>query len=400
MKREKNVEEYKKNINRLIAYTFFMGLHFVGGILVPFFTLWGQITFMQIMILQAWFMLCHFLWEIPAGTIADYFGRKHSLILASFINVGAVIVYTSIPNFFIFMIGEALWALAQALVSGANEALIYDTLKELKEVEKSKKIFGRIGSFNLLGLMISAPIGSIIAFYFGVRTPVILMAVPFFIAFLIAFSFKEPELKEELTIEKISYLKILKKGLKQVRDNKILKILAFDMIMIAAVSFMMVWLYQPMLTAYQVDIAFFGIFHAIFLAIQMIIMNNYERLEKLFRSKKGLLFASSLLTGIGFLMSGLIIFLPIAIIGMVITLGFGMSRSTLLINYMNKHIPSGERATILSTINMFQTLAYIMMYFLNGFLAEWSLNYTMIIFGIITIIFSFLSRVEEKHLID
>ena len=383
-----------------MAYAFFMGLHFVGGILVPFFTLWGKVTFMQIMILQAWFMLCHSLWEIPAGTIADKFGRKHSLILASIVNVGAVFIYTSMPNFFIFMIGEAMWALAQALVSGADEALIYDTLKELKETEKSKKIFGRIESFYLLGIMVSAPIGSVVAFYFGLRTPVLMMGIPFFIAFLIAFSFKEPELKEERKPEKKSYIKILRNGLKQVKENKIIKILAFDMIMIAALSFMMIWLYQPMLTAYGMDIAFFGIFHAIFIAAQMAVMNNYERLEKLFRSKRGLIFASSVLTGIGFLMSGLIIFLPLAIIGMVITLGFGMTRAPLIMNYINKHIPSNERATILSTITSFQTLAFVGMYLINGILAEWSLNYTMIILGILCIVFAFLSRVEEKHLID
>ncbi|NHI92186.1 MAG: MFS transporter [Candidatus Lokiarchaeota archaeon] len=394
------MDVFEANIKKIYAYSFFMGLHFVGGVLVPFFTQWGQISFMQIMILQSWFMFCTFLFEIPTGTIADYIGRKHSLILGGIINVSAVLVYTSIPNFFIFMIGESLWALAQALISGANEALIYDTLKELKEENRSKIIFGRLQSANIIGLMISAPIGSFVAFYFGVRIPVLIMSVPFFIAFILAFTFKEPEIKEDKEERKRSYFHILKIGLKQFINNRILITLAIDMIVIGTVSFMMVWLYQPFLMAYKVDIAFFGIFHAIFLIIQVIIMNNFERLEKFFRSKKGYIFASSIITGIGFLLTGLIIFLPIAIIGMILAIGFGMTRKPLLINYMNKHIQSSERAINLSTVNMFQTFVCVIIYPFTGLLAEWSLNITCIILGMIAIVFAFISRVEENHLID
>ncbi|MHA1784799.1 MAG: hypothetical protein ACTSVY_13430 [Candidatus Helarchaeota archaeon] len=118
-------KDYQNNIKKIYGYKFFMGLHFIGGVLVPFFTDWGRISFFQIMTLQAWFMFCIFLLEIPSGTIADYLGRKHSLILGSLANFFAVLVYSSIPNFLIFMFGEFLWALSQSLVSSANEALIF-----------------------------------------------------------------------------------------------------------------------------------------------------------------------------------------------------------------------------------------------------------------------------------
>ena len=42
----------------------------------PSFTEWGGITFTQIMFLQGWFMAMIFIFEIPTGSIADYFGRK------------------------------------------------------------------------------------------------------------------------------------------------------------------------------------------------------------------------------------------------------------------------------------------------------------------------------------
>ncbi|MHA1784798.1 MAG: hypothetical protein ACTSVE_06340 [Candidatus Helarchaeota archaeon] len=77
-----------------------------------------------------------------------------------------------------------------------------------------------------------------------------------------------------------------------------------------------------------------------------------------------------------------------------------MTRKPLLINYMNKHIPSAERATVLSTVKMFQTLTFVIVYPIIGLAEQWSLNFTLIILGIIAIAISFLSRIKEKYLID
>ena len=55
------------------------------SVLVLFFTEWGGITLQQALILQSWFMGWMFLLEIPTGTVADYFGRKISLVLSQVI---------------------------------------------------------------------------------------------------------------------------------------------------------------------------------------------------------------------------------------------------------------------------------------------------------------------------
>jgi len=389
---------FKSNIWKMYIFRFFRSLHFIGGVIIPFFIEWGGLNFTQVMILQSWFMLWIFILEIPTGTVADYLGRKFSLVLSGLFNIIATLVYSSVPNFYVFLLGEFLWATSSALMSGADDAFVYDTLKKIGKSKNSKKIFGRIESFSLAGIMFGAPLGSIIAYNFGLRAPMLFMFIPFTIAFLIALTFKEPK-----TIKKIEskrYINILKTGIKFFYKNKILKILAVDMVFIAAISYFMIWFYQLMLKQAGVNIIYFGLIHATFVISQILIMNNYERLEKLFGSKKRLIFFSSMITGIMFIIGGLTTLIPFVLLSIIIGGGFGLSRGPLLSNYMNKYIPSPQRATVISTISMLRQFILAIVNPIVGLSVDWSLNYTLIILGTAALVFSFLSKVEESHLID
>ncbi len=389
---------FKANIWKFYILEFFISFHLVSGVLVPFFIEWGKISFTQVMILQSWFMFWIFILEIPTGAIADFLGRKTSIYLGCFINVIAALIYASYPSFYIFLLAEFTWAMSVALLSGANEAFIYDTLKRTGKQETSKKVFGRIESIGLLGIMIGALVGSIIASKFGLRAPMLLTSIPFSIAFFSAITLKEPKHTKKKSQK--NYINIMKEGVKFFYSNKILKILALDMVVIASIAYFMIWLYQPMLKQVGVDIAYFGVVHAAFVVSQILIISNYERLEKLFGSKKRLIFLSAAITGIMFIIGGLINSLPVVLLVIIIGGGFGLSRQPLFTSYINKHIPSEKRATVLSTISMFRRFTLVIVSPIVGLLTDWSLNYTLIILGAIAIIFSLISKVEEEHLID
>jgi MFS family permease len=394
-------ERYGREIWKAYAFRFSISLHFIGGVLVPFFTDWGGISFTQIMIIQSWFMFWVFILEMPTGAIADHLGRRTSLILGAVVNIIAVFIYTSAPIFYVFLVAEFTWALAEALVSGAGEAFIYDTLNNLGETEKSKRVFGRYQSFMLLGFMVAGPIGSVFAFYFGLQYAMILMAVPFSVAVVIGLTLTEPQIGKRG--ERKPYLQTLKSGVKFVFQQKILKILAFDMVSIGVLAFLMIWLYQPMLMTLAIPIAFFGIVQAIWIGFEILIMNNYGKLESLLRSKRRYLIFSALLTGVMFIIGGLALVsgnIPLTLISIISVCAFGLTRMPLLISYMNKHIPSPERATILSTINMFHTLGLVIAFPLIGIFSEWSLAVTLIVVGLLAVGFTFVSRVKEEYLID
>lgn len=81
--------------------------------------------------------------EIPTGVIADRFGRKTSIILGSIVLSIAALIYGSIPNFYNFLLGEFLFAIGVALISGADKAILYDSLKENNQEHLSVKIFSK-----------------------------------------------------------------------------------------------------------------------------------------------------------------------------------------------------------------------------------------------------------------
>jgi MFS family permease len=389
---------FKNNIWKMYIFKFFLSLHFIGGILVPFFIDWGGISFTQLMLLQTWFVFSVFLLEVPTGAVADYFGRKTSLITSAVFVLAAVIVFSLYPSIYLFILGEFLWAVSVALLSGADQALVYDSLKKIKKEKQSKKVFGRFGSFHLAGLMVGAPIGSIIASTLGLNYAVRAMAIPFFMAFLIAFSFKEPKTKKK--VESQRYIKVLFSGVNYFKEHKILKILAFDRISIYVLSFFIIWTYQPLLQQQNFPLFYFGFVHAGIVLAEIISLNTFEFMEKLCGSKKKYLLISSLIPGFCFIFLGFNNLVAITIFLIIMIGAFGLARQELFNHYMHKHIESHNRATVMSSVSMLERFALGIMYPLVGLSVEWSLSYTFVVLGILVLIATLVSRVEEGHLLD
>lgn len=382
----------------MYVFKFLLGLHFIGGVLVPFYLQWGKISFTQIMILQSVFVFSIFLLEIPTGAVADYFGRKVSLIFGSLGIALGVFVYSSTPNFYMFLLAEIIWAAGYALMSGADQALVYDTLKKIKSERTAKKVFGRLNSCELVALTIGAPIGSVLASTLGLRMPMLLMLIPSVLAFILAFFLKEPEAKEKA--ESKRYLTTLVEGVRSFKNNRGLRILSFDMISISAFTFFIIWMYQPRLQELGLPILYLGLIHAAITGIQIPFTHYFETLESIFKSKRNYLKGSALVVGVAFIGLGLTRYLPAAIAFILIIAGFGLSRSVLFQSYMNKHIESHNRATVLSSISMTSGFVRGLMYPFVGLLVEWSISYTFIIIGVLILGFTFISQVQEEHLQD
>ena len=391
-------EKYNSNIWKSYAYDFMKNFTFFSGVLVPFFTIWGGISFAQIMILQAIFTFSMFLFEIPTGVIADKFGRKTSLILSGLVTEIAALVYASYANFWIFALGEILWAVGSALASGADSALVYDSLKQIKKENKSKSIFNRIESIGLIAMMISAPLGSLVAKQFGISWTMILTSIPMFLAVIIGLMLKEPPIGEKK--EQRNYFKILKTGLKYFREHKILKILTWDYVAIITLSFFMIWVYQVVLKTLNFPLEYYGFVHAGIVIAEIIILNSVIKIEGVLNNKKKYILFSSLLVGICYLILAFSLNIYIAIVCMLLIGGFGMTMKPLFYSYMNKYIESENRATVLSAVSMSKSIVTAMTNVIFGYLVDWNVKYTLLGIGLITILFAISSRIKEEHLKD
>lgn len=398
---DKVVNILKNNIDNTIwryyAFTFLKDLVFFSAVLVPFFTEWGGVSLTQVQILQSWFMFWFFILEIPTGAVADYIGRKHSITLGALVATIAALVYGSVPRFEVFLLGEFLFATAMALMSGADEALLYDSLKEAGREEERKKIFGKANSFHLAGMLISAPIGSFIASRLDLNFPMLFSAIPSLLAGLVAWSIKEPSIHRAKS-ESRRYIDIVKKGLSFLRNHKVLRLLALDAIVVASSAYFVIWLYQPLLRSVGVGIFYLGIIHAVLVLSEILVSSNFERLTKLFRSDKAYLRISAIIVVLSFL---LVAIWPNVITVSILVIfggGFGLTRLSLMSAYMNKFIPSEQRATILSSISMFRRFGLVILNPLIGFTADYSLSLAALIVGLLPLAIFLFSPVEQEIL--
>ncbi|MFX1280237.1 MAG: MFS transporter [Promethearchaeota archaeon] len=394
---EKEYRLWNANIRKSYLFHLFMGFHLISGVLLPFFLSWGKLTFVEIMFLQSYFTMMVLLFEIPCGAIADYFNRKFSLMLGASITALAALIYGSYSSIVIFIIGETLWAFAGALTSGTDQAFIYDTLKKLDREEDISKVTARTRSFMLFGLAISAPIGSLIGAYLSLNLVMSLMFFPFIIATIISLTLKEPnhELEKKKT-EK--YLTVIRSGFKELKSNKVLRIIAFESVTVEGLVFFLIWTYQVYLEALNLQIVFFGLVSTSMTLIQIVFNNLVPKLENNVNNKKRFLQVYTLIPGIGFILIALIYFLPLSIPLILIIIGFGFSRRIIFVKGINKQIETQYRATVLSTINMINSLIRSVLYPFIAYIVMWHLSITFILLGIAIIVFALLSNIKSEYL--
>jgi MFS family permease len=388
----------KRNLVILPLASFLQALHFFSSTLTLFFTEWGGLNYTQMMLLQSYFMAMWFLFEVPTGTFADKFGRKKTMLMGYFFISMFPIVYTIKPAFWCFILGETLAALGMALISGAWEALLYDTLKELGREKQSKKYFGILNSTHLAGILIGAPIGSIMAKYIGLEVITRVSAIPPLVA--VGFSLLLIEPSHFKKVESISAWKLFKQGLNQFKTNRSLINLSFEMVIPAIMGYYAVWTYQARLNQIGVAVEFFGLVNFGIVGLEILVMNSFALLDWIINSKKLQLRLLMALAALGYILAAISTNAIIVSIGFLLAGGIGWSRPVLISNYINKHTPSDKRATLLSTISMFRQ-GFLML--LNPFMGIWmesNLSLILLALGIIGSVWSVLSPTKEIDLLQ
>ncbi|WP_300008157.1 MFS transporter [Pseudonocardia sp.] len=88
--------------------------------------------------------------EVPSGALADRYSRRSCLVVAGLLQAGGFALWVTLPGFAGFAAGFVAWALGGALISGAQEALLYDGLAAVGAEEHYARVQGRVVSAELL----------------------------------------------------------------------------------------------------------------------------------------------------------------------------------------------------------------------------------------------------------
>ena len=390
---------FRSNIWKSYLFHFFMGGHFISGVLLVFFMTWGKLSFVELMFLQSYYTVMMFVFEIPCGAIADYFSKKFSLFLGSVVLALMAIIYSIVPSLALFILAETLCAFGDALISGTDSALMYDTLKTMNRENEVAKISARNGSFLLAGIGLAGPLGSLFTLFMPVQCVVTAMFFPFITGAIIALTLKEPQVEDiENSKKKDNYLTILKSGIVELKRNKILRILAFDQVIACSLVFFIIWTYQLYLKELGVQVVFFGFVAASLVIMEIVFTNLIPKLDEKIRNKKRFLVFYTLIPAMGFILISMTKLMLVGIILVVMILSVGFSRNVIYINGINKHIEGENRATMLSTINMISSFMRAILYPLVGYLVMIDLNIVFLVIGIIIVVLALVSRVKNEYL--
>lgn len=385
----------RANVRRMYLWQFLTGMHFFAGVLIPFFTDWGGITFAQVMWLQTWFVFWIFVLEVPTGAVADYLGRKASLLCSAVCLIAAVLTYYGFKGLGWFLLAEFLWAAALAFSSGADESMVYDSLKAAGLETEAKAALGRLGSFQIGAIALAAPLGSLMAAEWGMRAPLLAGAVPFTAALLVAAGLREPPGEIE---ERKRYWDVMTRGVRYFVNHPPLRRLAWDGVSVWVTSFMIIWLYQPRLRELGFPLAWLGFVTTGATLFQVALLSNIDAVERLCGGARRYLRLSAVLPALGLLA---LVFAdrPLwAIPFFVLIPGFGLSRLTVASTYMNKHVGSSMRATVLSSVGMGRQLLTGVVYPLVGWGATQSIPATFGVLGAAALACALLTPLRQSDL--
>ncbi len=388
---------YRANVWRLYGIRLLFWMHFFSAVLVPFFTDWGGITLAQVFVLNAWFFLCNFLLEVPTGTVADFLGRKTSLVVGGMVAMAGAAIYVSKPHFLVFMVAEAVMAVAYTLNSGADEAIAFDSLTEAGESERVTEVVSRMEAFKLCGIILGTISGGFIASRFGLAAPMAAYVAPAAGATLLALTLREPEGAGRERPGR-TFRGVLSEGARYFAGHARIRRLALDAAVVNAVAWGIIWLFQPLLERAGVPIRLFGIVHALGLAAQVGLLANVGRIQRWAGSPRRMLRAGTAAGGVAFAALAVVDTWYWVVPGIVAAMALTLPRVAVLSAAINHHAESGNRATVLSFAGMARQLAIAVVNPIVGYLAQGSMTVALASLGTILVALAAGSRLTDEDL--
>jgi MFS family permease len=138
------------------------GMQVISAIYVTFL-IHNGLNLLQVNLVNTTFFLTLFICEIPTGAFADIFGRKTSFVLACGLMSLSMFIYGMSHTFIGFVVAEIIAAVGATFKSGAFQAWLVDSLKHHGYEGEYNHIFGRENLIRQIGGGIGAVTGSYLA---------------------------------------------------------------------------------------------------------------------------------------------------------------------------------------------------------------------------------------------
>jgi len=360
---------YEANVWKSYVYAGLMDCSLTAPIWVLYLRDERGFSLTQITLLEVPLFVLIVLAEVPAGAVADRFGRKCSLMLGSGILSLAMFVFGVGTDYAVILISNLAWGLAFTFRSGADTALLYDSLKHAGRESAFQRVASRFwavrSAAGLAGLLLGAPIAA--ATSYGVA--IMLSAAVHGCAFLAAALLHEPKHLPEHAQE--GYLRTLVSGVREAwRAPPLRYLFLYSGILAAGAAGPLQLLQQPWLVEHGIGTAKLGLWQASVQATGVLSALAagwlLSRLGE--RGTFGALPAALSLCGLALVGTDRS-WIAVAFLGIAAVRGL---HEPVLAGYINRRVASVRRATVLSVQSAVTNTVMAMVWPLAGIVADTS----------------------------
>lgn len=378
--------EHNRNIIQLYLIKVSHWFMLTMPIIVLFYTNNG-LSLNQVFILQAIYSVSIVALEIPSGYFADVLGRKNSIIAGTIMGFCGFLIYSLSYGFIGFVFAEIILGFGQSMISGADSAILYDTLINKGKEKEYLKHEGRMTSIGNFAEAFAGIIGGFIA-VFSLRYPFYFQTAIAFIGIPAAFSLVEPKISQvKLELGWSEIKNVVKYSL---FTNHRLRWNIIYSSVVGASTLAMAWFVQPWFIRANLQTNWFGIAWTV-LNLSVGISAFYAYKLELKFGKITTAAAFTIILAIGFIASGW----TKSLWGIIFILLFYLARGVatpILKDNINRITPSNMRATILSVRNfIIRILFAILAPFYGWAIDKLSLTSALTIAGLVFITLSGIS---------
>lgn len=373
----------KRNIT---LYYFFL-IFRAALVTIPIWIVFQEkfLTFPQIAFFASLILFITVAAELPTGVLADLIGKKRTLALGALLSSLSFIVLGIYPSFNTMIIHSILLGLGGALISGADDAIIFDSLKDMNKEGQYPKLSANYSFiFQIIAMIATAAGGYLYLISDGlpylVRGGFLMLAVP------VALMMKEPFTDSE-TFTLRNYIKQTWIGTKEAFHNVYTAKVSWLYILIGGLSMSTQRFFvQPFLVEIEVGDVARGWTSSVTKFALALILILLTRNKRVFQSK----YFALLLPVVMFLSLTFIQYTAFPAV-LVLLIGINLpsgARSVFLGQIINENFRSKYRATAMSAVNMLMMGVYGLTNYFGGLYADNnSVSMLFAIIGIFSLVF-------------
>lgn len=300
--------------------------------------------------------------EVPSGAVSDLLGKKKTLILgnASFVLCCLILIFAN--SFTWLLIGNIVMFIGFAFVSGAKEAILFDSLKDIKKDDHYDEVLGKVNSIATFTTIASIFGGGLLfrfnpQYTFGAWLLFSLTAIG-----ILSFMTEPKSDTEEASY--VEYFSKLKTGVQSIFTKPV-----FSFVLPVLFFSMLIKAYEGVIRQntgayFGFSGETFGYVLALILIPTLLISYNYNKILSYFKDKIELFFAALYIVGF------LIVYITNNLyFGMVSFLSIYVAQEIAkpyVIGLINKQTESKHRATAISTVSLFSEFPYMIVVIFFG----------------------------------